>query len=416
MSAVNVCTSSLNRRVDKTRVAVSNNRSLVQGEDQTRLWSDKTQIFHKSQRQQPSALLPPQATNDSLFTKFDCTNHSNSVGILAARAIFQKALQDKGKILNKRFVLEDVLGFGGMGVVYRAKDLRRVEAEDPSPYVAIKVLNDDFENHPDAFVALQQETVKSQILAHPNIVTVHDFDRDGNIIYMTMELLKGNPLDKLIKQNYRTGMPLDDAISIFDDLSAGLSYAHKHNVIHSDFKPMNVFITYGGISKILDFGIARICTNNDVNCSSFDAGNLGAITVEYASLEMIEKKNPHFSDDLYALACVFYMMLTGTHPYNCVPANKALKRKLKPQRVECLSNQQWKALEKGLALESKHRFQSVDQFKKAFHRKPKNTLTKVAGVLGLTTIALATGLSWATYQPITIEQAKQSDLTLVRAE
>lgn len=413
MSAVNACPSLHNHSADKTRVAVSNNHSRTKSADQTKIWSDKTQISHKAQNKKPRTILPPQAINDALFTKFDCTNHSNSVGILAARTIFQKALQDKGKILNKRFVLEDVLGFGGMGVVYRAKDLRRVEAEDPSPYVAIKVLNDDFENHPDAFVALQQETVKSQILAHPNIVTVHDFDRDGNLVYMTMELLKGNPLDTLIKKNYRNGMPSDDAISIFNDISAGLSYAHKHNVIHSDFKPLNVFITYSGLSKILDFGIARICANNDINCSSFDAGNLGAITVEYASLEMIEKKPPHFSDDIYALACVFYVMLTGSHPYNRIPANKALKRKLKPQRIENLSNRQWKALEKALALESKHRFQSVEQFKKAFHHKPKKTLTKVAGVFSIALIALAMGFGLATYQPIHWGSETPTDLPRV---
>jgi len=334
-----------------------------------------------------------EQTNNS-FTIFDNTNHSNSVGILAARELFEKAIQGKGTLLNKRFVLESVLGFGGMGVVYLTKDLRRVEAEDPYPYVATKVLNDDFKDHPDAFIALQQEAVKSQTLSHPNIVTVYDFDRDGNTLYMTMELLRGNPLDKLIKHHFPKGMPLTDSISIFNDLCAGLSCAHKHKLIHSDFKPMNVFITYGQEAKILDFGISRVCSDNDVNQPRFDAGNLGAITLEYASLEMIKKLTPHFSDDVYALACVFYIILTGTHPYNKVPADQALQEKMEPAPIECLSKHQWKVLKKALALENKHRYQSVDEFNNDFNTKNKLTLTKIITMMSVTVCSITAGLNW----------------------
>lgn len=348
-------------------------------------FDDKTRFVNLPQRLKAS-LNPAsfdeaaysEASNE-LLTRFDNTKHSNSLGILAAREIFEKALKSKGKVLNKRFVLESVLGFGGMGVVYLTKDLRRVEAEDPFPYIATKVLNDDFKDHPDAFVALQQEAVKSQILSHPNIVTVHDFDRDGNTLYMTMELLRGNPLDKLIKRHYEHGMPINEAISIFDGLCDGLSCAHKNKLIHSDFKPMNVFLTFGQVAKILDFGIARVCSDNAVNLSKFDASKLGALTPEYASLEMIQKKAPHFSDDIYALACVFYLTLSGKHPYNKVPAHKALRKKMKPERIRSLSNKQWKALEKGLALESKHRFQSVDEFNRAFHSQARFKTSHIIG-------------------------------------
>ena len=341
-------------------------------------YAEKTRILRPPEQAQQQTQIsdePDLEARNDLLTQFDGSHHSNSVGLKAARELLENALKDKGKILNKRFVLEGVLGIGGMGVVYLTRDLRRVEAEDPFPYVATKVLNDDFKNHPDAFVALQQEAVKSQMLSHPNIVTVYDFDRDGNTLYMTMELLRGNPLDRLIKQHYSSGMPLDEAITIFNGLCDGLSFAHKNNLIHSDFKPMNVFVTFGQVAKILDFGIARVCSDNDVKFSKFDAGNLGAITPEYASLEMIQKKKPTFSDDIFALACVFYLTLSGKHPYNKVPAHKALKKKLKPERIKCLSNSQWKALEKGLALEGKNRFQSVDEFNMAFHHTPRFSRT-----------------------------------------
>ncbi|MCU7860768.1 MAG: protein kinase, partial [Candidatus Thiodiazotropha sp. (ex Lucinoma kastoroae)] len=92
-----------------------------------------------------------------------------------------------------------MLGRGGMGVVYKARDLRKVEAMDREPYIAVKVLSKDFQANPDSFIALQRESKKAQQLAHPNIVTVYDFDRDGPNVFMTMELLEGEPLDQLIR-------------------------------------------------------------------------------------------------------------------------------------------------------------------------------------------------------------------------
>src|SRR5690606_11537505 len=94
-----------------------------------------------------------------------------------------------GSVVNRRFVIEGVLGRGGMGVVYRARDLRKEETGDRDPYVALKVLSDEFRRDPRMAVALQREARKAQTLAHPNIATVYDFDRDDNIVYLTMEEL-----------------------------------------------------------------------------------------------------------------------------------------------------------------------------------------------------------------------------------
>src|SRR6202020_2341272 len=84
-----------------------------------------------------------------------------------------------GSLINNRFVLEESIGSGGMGTVFKSRDLRKVEAQDRNPYVAIKILNEEFRRHPQALQALQRESRKTQKLAHPNIVTVYDFDRDG---------------------------------------------------------------------------------------------------------------------------------------------------------------------------------------------------------------------------------------------
>lgn len=116
-----------------------------------------------------------------------------------------------GVTLKDRFVLLEKLGQGGMGVVFKAKDLLKVEAQDKDPYVAIKVLTDAFKKYSGSFIALQREASKAQRLAHPNIATVYDFDRDGNTVFMTMEFLQGKPLNQLIKEISKKPLKLDHA-------------------------------------------------------------------------------------------------------------------------------------------------------------------------------------------------------------
>ena len=150
---------------------------------------------------------------------------------------------EPGSIIKKRFVLEKLLGKGGMGLVFGAIDRRKEEARDPNPRVALKVLNADFQRHPQAFMALQREARKAQTLAHPNVVTVFDFDRDGDAVYMTMELLEGRGLDSMTREARGKGIKRDVALPIIRGIAEGLAYAHRKGIVHSDLKPGNVFIT-----------------------------------------------------------------------------------------------------------------------------------------------------------------------------
>ena len=361
-----------------------------------RSWSEKNAVL-KDQ----SAANEPRINKNTQFTAILLsTNVSNLEGIRRAQVLLDQAKKHEGKLIKNRFLLDEVIGEGGMGIVYKAIDLRKVEAEDRFPFVAAKVLNAEFKNHPNAFVALQQETVKSQELAHPNIVTVHDFDRDGNTIYMTMELLDGTPLDSLLSDQGGLGLEPQHAIEVFDDLCAALSYAHERQIIHSDFKPGNIFITRNDTAKILDFGIAR-AMSVDNQRSDFDVGALGALTPAYASIEMIEGGKPHYSDDVYALGCVMYEMLTGEHPFDRVPANLASSGEWPLQRIKELNNYQWKALEKSLAFRREDRWQTIQEFWEAFHYRKKSRLGTV--VASLLVMALC-GLGWKYYQEIRKEQ------------
>ena len=281
-------------------------------------------------------------------------------------------------VIKGRFELESLLGVGGMGAVYKALDRRKVEASDSEPYVAVKLLNEDFKAHPDAFVSLQREARKSQTLAHPSIVTVYDFDRDGDMVFMTMEYLEGAPLDQLLK-DHPHGLEPEAAESIIKDISNALIYAHKHNIVHSDFKPGNIFATNEKGAKVFDFGIARAVSEGGPAHSAgektvFDAGSLGALTPTYASYEMLKGKVPAPSDDVYALACVAYELYTGKHPFNKTPADQAFEQKLKPKRIKGLSRRKWRALEKGLAFKREQRTETVEAFHDQFFGRARTLL------------------------------------------
>ncbi len=271
----------------------------------------------------------------------------------------------EGDTLKERFVLEARVGTGGMGTVYKALDLRKQEAEDRNPYIAVKILNEDFRAHPESLRTLQRESKKAQSLAHPSIVTVYDFDRDGTSIYMTMEYLEGKPLDKITKSSGFKGLPLDQALEIVRDVGAALAFAHKQGIVHCDFKPGNIFITDTGPAKVIDFGIARAVKRGDdphADATVFDAGSLGALTPAYASPEMLEDEEPDQRDDVYALACIAYELISGRHPFGRMPATEARDNGLVPKQPQELSRGQWKALVNGLAFDRNKRTASVETF------------------------------------------------------
>lgn len=337
--------------------------------------------------------------NSTQLTRYSAS-HNHSAGFAQARELVRQFQTGNGLLLKKRFLLEEVLGHGGMGTVYKTKDLRKVEAEDPNPYIATKVLNRDFKDHPDAFVTLQQETAKSQTLAHPNIVTVHDFDRDGDTLFMTMELLDGQPLDQLLKECGSKGLPKEQVWKITRDLCAALAYAHQRQLIHADFKPGNIFVNRDGSAKVLDFGIARAATR-EAQKHKFDAGQLCALTPAYATIEMIRDEPLSFSDDVYALACVVYEMLAGRHPYNNRSALQAYEQKMQPRRLDCLSSREWKVLSRGLAPVKAERCQGIAQF--ADELFPRRNPLLLTAALGLALVSLV-GAGWFAFSQ---HQARQ---------
>lgn len=305
-----------------------------------------------------------------------------------------------GTILKDRFELISPLGEGGMGIVYKARDLLKVEAKDKNPYIAVKLLSGDFRNHPESFIALQRESSKAQRLAHPNIATVFDFDRDSGTVYMTMEILEGQELAKYIKKLPAGGLPVDEALKVIHQLADGLMYAHEKGLVHSDFKPGNAFILNDGTVKIMDFGIARASkTKADAagETTVFDPGQLGALTPAYATIEMFEGMDPEPPDDIYALACVAYELLTGKHPFNKLSAPKVLEKGLSPAPIQKQgwSKRQNRGLMKALALKRENRTQRTLDFWEDIRPKKDYTLQIAGGG-----VLLALVLGFALFKPI----------------
>jgi len=355
--------------------------------------ADKTQVLPKkvmaNETGDKTRFIPPK--------KIPVSRDATKIGSLSDAPVEPTPRSDYG-ILKNRFVFEEVLGAGGMGIVYKAKDLLKIEAKDREPYVAIKVLSDEFKSHPEAFIALQRESRKTQKIAHPNIVTVYDFDRDGDTVFMTMEYMEGKPLDKLISQYRSVGLPTEDVVKILEGISSALIYAHAQNIIHSDFKPGNIFVSNSGVAKVFDFGIARAVAKAEHREEShddrtvFDAGNLGALTPAYASLEMLQGETPDVRDDIYALGCIAYELFTGEHPYNRMHADEAQRQKIKPEKIPGLTRNQWRAIERALAFKREDRCESVEAFWSEFTRKKSHTIKIVLGVFML--IGAAVGATY----------------------
>ncbi|MFT5084910.1 MAG: hypothetical protein ACI9Y1_002967 [Lentisphaeria bacterium] len=245
-----------------------------------------------------------------------------------------------GSVIGGRFAIEDILGRGGMGSVYRALDLHKPRAskapqsssteKTSKHYVAIKLLNDAFKSHPQALTTLQREAKRTQALAHPNIVKVLAFTQTKNDIYFTMEQLIGSDLNKILKLQCGFTIDEENRLNIIEQIATGLGFAHSKGIVHSDLKPANLFLTKEGVVKILDFGIAR-AANKELYQDGFDPGQLGALTLMYASPEMIRSQAAHPSDDVYALGIIACELLGGSHPFSGKDALSASKACLKPK-------------------------------------------------------------------------------------
>ncbi len=208
------------------------------------------------------------------------------------------------RILGGRYELKEMLGRGGMGVVYRAYD------QHLGMEVAIKFLLDRFVNEPAAVISLKREAKAAMRLAHPNILRLYNFEDTPDAKYLLMEYIDGESLSAIGYRKPKGRFDEEEVKRYIAEVCEGLGYAHGEGIVHRDIKPSNIMITSDGHAKLADFGLAHFRESTE---SQY---NLGGGTPIYMSPEQIVDMGVDGRSDIYSVGVTMYHMLTGSPPFS----------------------------------------------------------------------------------------------------
>ncbi|CAI8924277.1 serine/threonine-protein kinase Stk1 [Pseudomonas sp. IT-P258] len=284
-----------------------------------------------------------------------------------ATAPTKARLGEMPDVLAGRYRIERLLGAGGMGAVYRARDLLSEQFGDPDPYIALKILSEEFAESPDASALLYSEFALTRRLRHDNVLRMHSFevDTDCQRAFITMELMRGLTLDQLLCER-PLGLPWKELRDIALPLLDALAYAHANGVLHGDMKPSNVMLSEDGL-RLFDFGLGQSEEGILPGLPHLSRDRFNAWTPGYAAPELLEGQPLTASADVYGVACVLYELATGKHPFRRLPSIQAraehLERELHAPKN--LPNHCWPALRTALAFDPAARASSVDHLRYA---------------------------------------------------
>lgn len=259
---------------------------------------------------------------------------------------------------QKRFLLEKLLGVGGMCEVFSALDLWRVAWSDAAPRVAIKRLNPELAENRQAQMALAQEFFTLRHLAHPGVVRVYDLHPERDGVCFSMELLEGPSLHQAL-----AGMPAGygkAGVTIAEKLFETLEYLHDKGVVHADVKPANLYLAQEGRLVCIDFNISQVTAMPGAAHAASSRRLIAdlkfhAHSLLHASPERLKTRLPSKADDIFSASCTAYELIAGCHPFNRLTAVEAEQNRMIPARLDALSWSQWKALSRGLSFASSDR-------------------------------------------------------------
>jgi serine/threonine-protein kinase len=253
-----------------------------------------------------------------------------------------------------RYEIVGELGQGAMGVVYKATDplIDRIVAIKTITLSLAQEERDEYE------ARFYQEAKAAGRLSHPNIVTIYDVGRSGDIAYIAMEFLQGRELRDILNDDKL--LPVDQAIDIVAQVAMGLAYAHEHGIIHRDIKPSNIMVGRDGHVKITDFGIARMASSAVRTQTGMVLGS-----PKYMSPEQVMGKLADQRSDIFSLGVMLYEMLTGQAPFTGENVNAIMYQTLNtiPQPPSALNGAVPDMLNfivaKALAKDLEHRYQNA---------------------------------------------------------
>jgi serine/threonine protein kinase len=219
----------------------------------------------------------------------------------------------KGATCGGKYKIIEEIGQGGMGVVYKAQDLRL------DRFVALKILSPERVADPDRKRRFVQEAKAASALNHPHIITVYDIGQEGSTDFIAMEFVTGKTLTELVRGR---GLKVHEVLKYGIQIADALSAAHEAGIIHRDLKPDNVMVTDGGLVKVLDFGLAKL-VESDRREEPFGMQTLttpteeGVIvgTVAYMSPEQAEGKKVDARSDIFSFGAVLYEMAAGRRAF-----------------------------------------------------------------------------------------------------
>ncbi|HTN29635.1 MAG TPA: serine/threonine-protein kinase [Pseudomonas sp.] len=245
------------------------------------------------------------------------------------------------ELLCNRYRVERLLGVGGMGAVFKGRDLLREQLGDPCPLVAIKTLNNECAEYPDAPTLLHSEFVHTLRLKHPNIIRVLHFDIDpaSEHPFIVMELFEGLTLDQLLLRQPRR-LAWSDVHSIGSGVLAAVVHCHDQGAVHGDIKPSNILAGKEDV-RLFDFGLGRGSLDE---LPQLDRERFKAWTPKYAAPEILQGEPASHSTDVYSLGCVLLELSGG-----------CLKKETELQRPEQMPTGIWKLLNRAISSEPKQR-------------------------------------------------------------
>src|SRR5512145_824449 len=300
-----------------------------------------------------------------------------------------------------RYEIVGELGQGAMGVVYKATDplIDRIVAIKTITLSLAQEERDEYE------ARFYQEAKAAGRLSHPNIVTIYDVGRSGDIAYIAMEFLQGRELRDIMNDDQL--LPVDQAIDIVAQVASGLAYAHEHGIVHRDIKPSNIMVARDGHVKITDFGIARMASSAVRTQTGMVLGS-----PKYMSPEQVMGKLADQRSDIFSLGVMLYEMLTGQAPFTGENVNAIMYQTLNsiPQPPSTLNAAVPDMLNfivaKALAKDLEHRYQNAKDFANDL-RACRDTMPRTALQVPVSRPSGAASLAAATQ--LVVDEGEESD-------